>query len=74
MNSFYGKAIIEWQPYNYENTMFFNYMYSVINEKKSSPVSSFTTLIFFLTAVGHVTLVHLLPFPGCQRGLFRCDR
>lgn len=54
--------------------MFFNYMYSVINEKKSSPVSSFTTLIFFLTAVGHVTLVHLLPFPECQRGLFRCDR
>lgn len=53
---------------------FFNYMYSVINEKKSSPVSSFTTLIFFLTAVGHVTLVHLFPFPECQRGLFRCDR
>lgn len=43
-------------------------------KKKSSPVSSFITLIFFLTAVGHVTLVHLLPFPECQRGLFRCDR
>lgn len=71
MNSFYGKATIQLGKHN----VFQLHAHVYSNHwKKSSPVSSFTTLIFLLTAVGHVTLVHLLPFQECQRGLFRCDR